>query len=412
MDRWKEIYHTLRKNPMRTFLTAFGVAWGIFMLLVVLGLGQGLENGVRNMFKGFATNSVFVWGQSTSISYKGMPERRYIQLTSDDIEIIRRNVPGIKVLCPRIQLGGYMGGNNVYYNNLTGAFSINGDIPDINHVYMWQFPKGRFINHSDIEQNRKVCVIGKRVEEILFEGKNPIGEYVRINNVYFQVVGTFKPIVSGRMTERDEQTIIIPFTTFQKAFNAHNDVHWFSIVGEDNVKGSVLETQIKTALAAAHQVHPNDPRAFGSFSSEDRFRKVQMTFLTVRWVAWFVGIMTLFAGVIGVTNIMLITVKERTKEIGIRRAIGARPWSIIIQIMLESIVLTTLAGYLGMLAGIWLVESVSKAGISGDMFKDPEIKIPVALISLVILIVSGALAGILPAARAIQIKPVEALRDE
>lgn len=412
MDRWKEIYHTLRKNPGRTILTAFGVGWGIFMLLVVLGLGQGLENGVKYMFKGFASNSIFVWGQSTSIPYKGMPEGRRVGLTSADTEIIRRNVPGIKVICPRIQLGGYMGGNNVSYGTKNGAFSINGDVPDINHVYLWKFPRGRFINQADIDQSRKVCAIGKRVEEILFEGKDPIGEYIRINNVYFQVVGTFKPQVAGRMTERDEQTIVIPFTTFQKAFNAPNDVHWFSIVCEDNVLGSEIEQQVKTVLANAHQVHPDDTRAFGSFSSQDRFGKIQMTFITVRWVAWFVGIMTLLAGVIGVTNIMLITVKERTKEIGIRRAIGARPWSIISQIMLESVTLTTLAGYVGLLAGIWLVESISKAGLSGEMFRDPEVKITVAITSLVVLILSGALAGILPALRAIQIKPVDALRDE
>lgn len=382
------------------------------MLLVVLGLGQGLENGVKHMFSGFASNSVFVWGGTTSMSYQGMPEGRWVRLQTSDIDIVKNNVKGIKYLCPRIQLGGYMGGNNVSYHNKTGAFSINGDIPDINKVYLWNIPKGRFINQSDMDENRKVCVIGKRVNEILFEGKDPIGEYVQINGVYFQVIGVHQPQVSGRMSERDEQTIVVPFTTFQKAFNKPNDVNWFAIVCEDNVKGSRVEQDVKKNLATAHKVHPDDSRAFGSFSSEERFGKVQMTFVTVRWVAWFVGIMTLFAGVIGVTNIMLITVKERTKEIGIRRAIGARPWSIITQIMLESITLTTLAGYVGLVAGIWLVEGINSIGISGEMFRNPEVSLSVAFTSLVILVISGALAGILPATRAIQVNPVDALRYE
>lgn len=411
MDRINEIYQTLRKNPLRTLLTAFGVSWGIFVLMIILGLGSGLENGIRSRFSGFATNGVFVWAQGTSMPYAGQKEGRRIEMKLDDVEYIRQKVDGIDVIAPRNQLGGYMGGNNVKYGNETGAFSVMGDVPDILKVYQWLLPSGRFINQRDLDESRKVAVIGKRVEEILFKGKNPIGEYISINGVNFSVVGTFRPQVSGEMAERDEQSIIIPFSTFQKAFNSDN-VNWLSVTGLPDVEGNDLEKRITDALKYKHQVHPDDPKAFGSFNTARMFVPMMMTFKTVNFIAWFVGIMTLIAGIIGVSNILLVIVKERTKEIGIRRALGASPANIMTQIILESLALTVFAGYIGMMAGIWLIEAIQKAGMDSDMFKNPEIKLSVAFTALAVLIIGGCIAGILPASKALRIKPVEALRYE
>lgn len=342
----------------------------------------------------------------------GFTEGRRIEMDIEDVDYIKSRVEGIKILAPRTQLGGHRGGNNVNYKNESGAFGINGDIPEIKEVYQWLIPKGRFISEMDLKESRKVCVIGNRVVDILFKNINPIGEYVEIQGVYFQVVGVYKTQSTGERAERDEQAIVIPFTTYQKAFNGGNKVQWFSIVCDDNYHASEVEKEIVDALKLKYKIHPDDPRAFGSFNAEERFRPMQMTFLTVRVISWFVGVMTLLAGVIGVSNIMLVTVKERTKEIGIRRAIGAKPVNITIQIVLESVIMTFLAGYVGMMAGIWLVEGLGHSGMNGQMFRNPEVEIPVAVTALVVLIISGCLAGWLPAQRAIQIKPVDALRAE
>lgn len=382
------------------------------MLIVTLGMSNGLENGIKHMFSGFTSNGVFVWGGKTSMAYNGFPEGRGVRIYTSDIEKVKTKVEGIEILAPRNQLGGWRGGNNVEYNNKAGAFSVNGDIPDIKKVYLWKVPNGRFINETDMENQRKVAVIGTRVRDVLFEGKDPIGEYIKINNVFFKVIGVFKPQTSGEMTERDLQTIIVPLSTFQNVFNSRKYINWFAIVCKDDVKGSVVEQEVKDVLKASHKVHPEDDRAFGSFNVEERFGQMNSIFTAVKFVAWFVGIVTLLAGVIGVMNIMLITVKERTKEIGIRRAIGAKPSRIISQIIAEAVVLTLIAGYIGLLIGTWGLEGLGLLSGEGQTLRDPSVRLSVAAASLVILVISGALAGVLPAYRAIQIKPVDALRDE
>lgn len=397
---------------MRTILTAFGVGWGVFMLMVILGSGKGLENGVKSMFAGFATNSVFFWGQSTSKAYMGLPKGRNMKFENDDIEYLKREVPGIDVLAPRNQLGGFRGGNNVTYKNKSGAFSVNGDMPEIMAINQVFMDEGRFINAQDIQENRKIAVVGKRVVDVLFDGDNPLKKYIQINGVYFQVVGSFHTKRSGSEAERDEQTIYIPFTTFQKAFNMGNSIGWFALTCKKGMKGSKVEADIRAALNRKYKVAPDDDRAFGSFNVEERFASMENTFTAVRVVSWFVGLMTLLAGIIGVSNIMLITIRERTREIGIRRAIGAKPAAIISQIILEAVSLTLLAGYLGMVTGIWLLEGIGKLGGSGSFFKNPEVSLQTAFTALLILVIAGALAGILPARRAISIKPVDALRYE
>lgn len=413
-DKWQEIIATVRKNKLRTTLTVFGVFWGMFMLLLMLGFGNGLETGIRKNMRGFATNSVYVWGQSTSMPYQGLQPGRRLRYTNDDAEALAREVRGIAHFAPRNQLGGFRDGNNITRGVKAGNFQVMGDVPAFQYIQPVRFEKGRFINENDLEERRKVAVIGKGVYDILYErGEEPIGSYLKVNGVYFQVIGMFRPRQSGDQGDRAANTIHIPFTTFQQAFNYGNRVGWFSVTGESHVSGVQLEKDIRRVLSVRHKIHPEDEHAIGSFNAEEEFGKVTTLFTGIKLFVWFVGMMTLLAGVIGVSNIMLIVVKERTKEIGIRKALGAPPWSIVSLILQESVVLTSLAGYIGLIAGVGLLELVSNlVGDSSDAFANPQIDFDVALIGAAVLVVSGALAGIIPARHAVGISPVEALRSE
>ena len=414
-DKWQEIYSSLRKNTLRTILTAFGVSWGIFMLVVMLGAGKGLENGIISGFGGTVTNSVFIWTQRTSIPYAGLPKGRWFNMKNEDMEAIRHGVPEIEYLAPRNQLRGYNGGNNVSFKTKSGNFSVMGDYPEIQFIAPMDLLQGRFINQFDIAEKRKVVVIGTNVRDVLFGDKNPINENVKINGVYFKVVGVWKTKKSGNQAEKDTKTLFIPFTTFQKAFNYGNVVGWMAVTAIPSSSAEAVEEKILGILKKRHKVAPQDDRAFGSFNAEKEFKQMSGLFGAISTLIWVVGIGTLMAGVIGVTNIMLIVIKERTKEIGIRRAIGATPASVISQIMMESIVLTGLAGYFGLVGGIGVVELIAAnlGPADGDsMFTNPEIDLQVALTALVILIISGALAGLIPARKAVKVKPIEALRTE
>lgn len=412
IDRLNEIWQTLRRNPLRTMLTAFGVGWGIFMLMIVLGSGNALENGVRSMFNGFASNSIYLWGRSTSTPYQGYAKGRRVTFDASDISYLKAQVKEIDVLAPRNQLGGWRGGNNVVYKDRTGAFSVTGDIPDYQKINIINMVEGRFLNDKDLSDERKVAVIGKRVQEVLFKKENPMGQYILINGVYFQVVGSFNTLKSGSRAERDEQTIYIPFTTFQKAFKTGGEIAWFAILCKEGSDAVEVEKKIKSALYRKHHIHPNDIRAIGGFNAQEDFARMENTFNTVRFVGWLVGIMTLLAGAVGVSNIMLITIRERTRELGIRRALGATPYSIVSQVMIESLVLTLLAGYVGMIIGIWGLEALNGLGITSDYFKNPSVELQSALIAMGVLTMAGLLAGVLPARKALAVKPVEALRWE
>ncbi len=411
-DRLAEIWQTLRRNPMRTLLTAFGVGWGIFMLIIVLASGKALENGVKNMFNGFASNSIYLWGRTTSMPYQGYAKGRPVQFEADDIPYLKTQVDGIEVLAPRNQLGGWRGGNNVVYREKSGAFSVTGDIPDYQKINIIDLVKGRFLNEPDLQEERKVAVIGKRVQEVLFENEEPIGKYILINGVYFQVVGVFHTLKSGSRAERDEQTIHIPFNTFQKAFKTGGKIAWFAVLCKEGFDAVSVEAEIKQALQRKYHIAPADIRAIGSHNAQEDFSRMENTFITVRIVGWLVGIMTLLAGAVGVSNIMLITIRERTRELGIRRAIGATPMHIVSQVMLESLALTTLAGYVGLLLGIWAIEALNNLGISSAYFLNPAVELKSILIALLVLVMAGLLAGILPARKALALKPVEALRWE
>ncbi len=418
-DRWQEIFHTLKKNKLRTFMTAFGVFWGIFMLIIMLGSGAGLENGVTSGMGKFATNSFFVWTQRTTMPFKGFPRGRRFNFRNDDIQALRDNIPEIEYLAPKIR--GWSAGdgtNNTIRNDRTGAFSIFGDYPEWNKIDPMDIIEGRFINNIDIENKRKVAVIGTRVREVLFEpDEDPIGEYIQIQGIYFQVVGVFVPLNTNiNFGGEKEQSIFIPFTTLQKTYNYGDIVGWFSIAAVDHVSASVVEEKAIKLLAQRHTIHPDDDEAFGHFNLEENFKQMTGLFAGISGLIWIVGIGTLLAGVIGISNIMLVIVKERTKEIGIQRAIGATPMNIMSQIVIESVFLTSIAGYFGLAVGVGFVEGINyaliKFGTDNEMFQRPEVDFNIAITALIILIASGALAGIIPARRAVRIKPIDALRDE
>ncbi|MFA6260653.1 MAG: ABC transporter permease [Bacteroidia bacterium] len=413
-DRIDEIYQTLSRNKLRTTLTAFGVFWGILMLILMLGLGQGLQNGITQAFSGTATNSFFVWAQTTSMPFKGLPKDRSIEFRNGDIEAIKKFVSEAQVVAPANQLGGYRGENNVVRGTKTAPFTVRGDYPEARAIQTIRLTKGRFINYNDLKELRKVCVIGERVRQILFKPEeNPLGEYLQVNGIYFQVVGTYTTDKGDEDAQEQLQTIYTPFTTFQQAFNYGDFVSWFSITSKPNVSASVAEAKVRALLASRHKIHPDDKRAIGSWNMEKEFKKIMGLFNGIRILVWIVGTGTLLAGVIGVSNIMLILVKERTKEIGIRRAIGASPISIMRQVMSESVALTLIAGYLGLVSGILLLEGIQMAIEGGtDMFRNPGVDLQIAFKALGILVGAGLLAGLIPARKAIAIKPVDALRAD
>jgi putative ABC transport system permease protein len=415
-DNWQEIISALKKNKLRAVLTAFGVFWGVFMLIIMLGTGNGLHNGAMKNFEKVATNSVFIWTRSTTVPFKGFPRGRRFRFTNDDIRALKDNVPEIQYIAPRNKLGGYRGINNVNRGQKNGAFSIFGDYPEIYYIKLMDITHGRFMKRLDLKETRKVAVIGDRVHKILFNPReDPIEQYIKIQGIYFKVIGVFNSKAAGDEEEEENQAIYIPFTTFQQAFNFGNRVGWFSLTAVKDVPVSLVEQKTISLLAARHQVAPNDTHAFGHWNTEKEFNKFISLFRGIRQLVWFVGTMTLIAGIIGVSNIMLVIIRERTREIGIRRAVGATPWTIISHIILESILLTAFAGYFGLVVGVGMLEAVSKGleifGSPTDMFKNPGVDFQIALIALIVLIVSGLCAGMIPAHRAISIKPVDAIRN-
>jgi len=414
IDRWLEIIHTLKSNKLRTFLTAFGVFWGIFMLTVMLGSGTGLENGIYKNMGDFSTNSAFMWTQKTTEPYKGFEAGRRWNFRNSDTKAIIDNVPGIELLAPRIQGYGGSGATNAVYKDNSGSFSIFGDYPEWNLIDPVTITAGRFINKMDIIKKRKVIVIGQRVKEVLFDkGEDPLNKHIRINGVYFKVVGVFKSKKGSGQADNENQNVHIPFSTLQRIYNYGDIVAWYALTSHKSTSVSEVMKEVVSTLKRRHNIHPDDDQAIGHFNVEEQFQKAQGLFIGINFLIWVVGIGTLLAGVIGVSNIMLIVVRERTQEIGIRRAIGAKPSNITKQILLEALVLTTSAGWMGLAAGVGLVELLNTVtGNESDFFYNPTIQFNIAVTALIILILSGIMAGFLPAKRALKIKPIEALRTE
>jgi putative ABC transport system permease protein len=417
-DKWQEIVTVLKKNKLRTFFTAFGVFWGVFLLVVMMGSGNGLRNSALEGFGNIATNSFFMWSQRTTMPYKGFQRGRFYNFRNADAVAIRQNVPEVDVVAPRLQAGGYRGsGSTVIRGERTGTFSSFGVTPDAFRIEPMNLLKGRLINNNDLEERRKVIVIGERVYlEMFKKDEDTIGEYLQIQGVYFKVVGVIKSKQRGNQAEEQDKSMFMPLNTLQQTYNYGDIIGWFSITAKKGVPASLAEQKTKDYLKTRHYIHPDDNRAIGSWNLENEFNKFNSLFLGITVLVWIVGSGTLFAGVVGVSNIMLIVVKERTKEIGIQRALGAPPSAIISQIIVESVFLTTLAGYIGLVVGVGLLELVNfmmeSSGVQSDMFRHPEIDFNMAMMSLGILVISGIFAGLIPARRAISIKPIDALRDE
>ncbi|WP_163716243.1 ABC transporter permease [Mangrovibacterium lignilyticum] len=416
LDLWKEILSALKQNRMRSFMTAFGVFWGIFMLIIMSGAGRALENGVLEGVKSFATNSAFFWTERTSVPFEGFQRGRRWDYDNQDIEYIRQNVREVEYLSPRL-FGWQQDGDNTVRGERTGAFNIYGDYPDYFKIDGWTPIKGRLMNEIDVREKRKVCVIGERVVEVMFaKDEDPIGQYLKISGVYFQVVGVIHPETKINIGGgKKEETIIIPFTTMQTAYNYGNVIHFFSVTAKKGHSVSDLQDKLKTILKERHKIAPDDLQAVGSFNIEAEFIKFNALFTGIQVLTWIVGIGTLFAGIIGVSNIMLVIIKERTQEIGIQRAIGATPGKIITHIVAESVFLTVMAGYVGLSLGVGLLELLSMALEAGGeelFFRNPQVDLKMALSALAVLVISGMFAGLIPAKRAINIKPIDALRDE
>jgi len=407
-DTWQEIYGSIRKNKLRTGITIVGVLWGIFILVVLLGAARGMENNFKRIFGDFATNSVFVWTQRTDMPFKGFQKGRRFSLTFKDIEVLEKEYANeIKLLAPRNQTNG-----TIVKDFKTGDFQVSGDYPVLDRVQKKDLIYGRFLNQNDIKNNSKVCVISEDMYKQLFDKKEmPIGQYVKISNVNYKVVGVYKP---SNTIDIDGDTAYIPFTTFQKVYNTSNKVDWMMITANEGVDIKQMEKDILLTLKSLHKVHPEDNRAFGSVNLGDQIDKL-MGFLTgMQFLTWFVGIATLIAGVFAIGNILLITVKERTKEIGIRRALGATPKSIRRQIVLESVFLTTVAGMLGIIFGGLVLFLLDFTVGSGDdpTLVNPTVNIPIVMLAFFILVLLGTLIGLIPAYMATVVKPIEALREE
>lgn len=416
-DSWAEILEALSSNWFRTLLTSFGVLWGIFILVILLAAGNGLENGVKQGFDGMATNSMFMWSQTASKPYKGLPKGRRYRFKIEDIDAIRREIPNLRYISPRNQLGGFRGTNNVVRGLNTGAYNVYGDYPEFIEQQPMDITLGRFINYSDINEKRKVAIIGSGVRSELYEkGEEVLGTYIKINGVNFMVIGTYNKKSNDGDAEEVQKEIFVPFTTFSQAFNMGNRVGWMAITAEDDTTITELKDDIFDLMKSRHTIHPEDDRAIGHFDLYEEFSKINGLFVALNFVAYFVGILVLLSGIIGISNIMLIVVKERTKEIGIRRALGATPWGIRSQILLESIFLTIISGMAGIALASGLLVLVNNIldgmDTSDMMFLNPSVNIGVVLIALTILIISGLLAGLIPAQTAIKIKPVDALRTD
>jgi len=413
-DRWNEILEALNANRFRTLMTAFGVFWGVMILVLLLALTNGLKNGVSADFGDFATNSIFMWSQGTSMSYKGLPKGRRFQFKLRDVAVLKENIPALKYVSPRNQLGGYRGANNVTRREKTGAFSVSGDYPEFIYQQPMDITEGRFLSYSDIQDKRKVAVIGVDVVKSLYDkDEDPMETYIKISGVNFMVIGIFKATNSNSDGEEDANTIFIPFSTFSQVFNFADNVGWMAITANDETSITSLKPEILSIMRKQHTINPDDERAIGNFDLAERFAKIMGLFSILTFVGYFVGALVLLSGVIGISNIMLIVVKERTKEIGIRRALGASPWEIRVQILQESLVLTILSGMVGIsfAAGvIWVMNSILESVGSVENFANPSVNIKVIIIALLILVISGVLAGLIPAARATQMKPVDALR--
>lgn len=415
LDSWQEIWATISKNKLRSALTGFGVFWGIFMLVILIGVGNGLSVGMFENVGGIASNSSIYWSNRTSEAYKGYRKGRWWNVTNKDLNLIKEKAKTVEYISPILFGGG--SDKNVVRGQKSGSYGLRGIYPDHYHVEGQYILQGRTLNYLDIEQKKKVCVIGKMVYETLFEkGEIAEGQYIRVDGIYFQVIGVVSPKANIPFMGRVEELVYLPFSTMQTAFNHGDVIHLLSCTTKPGYPVTVTEDEVKGILRTANNISPTDEKAVRSENIEKVFQMFQGLFFGIDSLIWLVGLGALFSGIIGISNIMLVTVRERTREIGVRRALGAKPMAIMIQILSESFVLTSIAGMLGFLVGIATLEGVNSA--LADEFAESRIFVPlfvtfnVAIVSMIILILSGLLAGVMPALRALKVKAIDAIRDE
>ena len=409
LDRWEEIWQTISRNRKRSIMTAFGVFWGIFMLTIMLGAGLGLKNALFSQLGDMSVNSCFFWGGRTSIPYKGLPSGRYWQFENEDLAAIKKQVPNVR------SVGSVIWGSEYKFsrNNKKGDYSLVGYNPDFQQISPQPIRFGRFFNEIDMEQQRKVCILTEQVWLDLFPGgEDPVGSTIRMNNMYLTVIGMIKGPDRGFRFHGDK-SVLMPVSTMQQMYNMGHKLHSVAVAANDDADIKEVETNIKQLVFARHTISPDDTKAVYSQNLGEQVNKFNSLFGGIGTLTWIVGIGTLLAGLVGVSNIMLVIVRERTQEIGVRRALGARPRIIISQIMSESFVLTFVAGIFGLALAVALLsgaESVLTASAGRPI--RPQISFGTGMLSMTVLILGSLLAGILPASRALRIKPVDAIREE
>ena len=409
LDRWEEIWQTISRNRKRSIMTAFGVFWGIFMLTIMLGAGLGLKNALFSQLGDMSVNSCFFWGGRTSIPYKGLPSGRYWQFENEDLAAIKKQVPNVR------SVGSVIWGSEYKFsrNDKKGDYSLVGYNPDFQQISPQPIRFGRFFNEIDMEQQRKVCILTEQVWLDLFPGgEDPVGSTIRMNNMYLTVIGMIKVPDRGFRFHGDK-SVLMPVSTMQQMYNMGHKLHSVAVAANDDADIKEVETNIKQLVFARHTISPDDTKAVYSQNLGEQVNKFNSLFGGIGTLTWIVGIGTLLAGLVGVSNIMLVIVRERTQEIGVRRALGARPRIIISQIMSESFVLTFVAGIFGLALAVALLsgaESVLTASAGRPI--RPQISFGTGMLSMTVLILGSLLAGILSASRALRIKPVDAIREE
>ena len=417
IDTWQEIYHSLQNNKLRTFLTMIGVGWGMFLFVALLGAAKGMENGFDKAFAGFATNSIFLWAQNTTIPYDGFPKGRKMDLHLPDIQVLEKKIPEIDYISPQSTRGNFGSPGEIFSKDgKKESYTLNGDYPVGNKISEKKLIFGRYINDADISGNKNVIVIGEEIYKNFFDAKkneNPLGKTVTVKGLFFNVIGVFRVQKQGGNMGSDNSAYI-PFSTFTKMYNDGDKVGFFAIVGKNDTDLNVLENTIKTELKAKYNVSPDDTNAFGSFNLGKLFGKLTGFLTGMQLLTIVVGTLTILAGVIAISNILLITVKERTNEIGIRRALGAKPAEVRNQILLESVVITITSGLLGFIFGIFLLMILNALTEGQDDFPfyNPTVDYGEVFAAMGVMVFLGLLIGMIPAQRAVSIRPIEALRTE
>lgn len=404
-DKWQEIFATMKKNKLRTILTAFSVAWGIFILIILLAAGQGLKNGASEQFGNDAQNSIWIDGGTTSMPYEGYKTGRNIQLTNSDLYYIKNHIEDVDRASAMYRA---WGSKPLSYKKEHAGFTVRSCAPDHDELEKAKLVSGRFINENDFKEFRKVCVIGMPVKKTLFKEEDPLNKFIDVGGTPYKVVGVFNDAGRG-----DNERIYIPLLTAQRTMGGKSDVDviWFSTGTASIDRSNQMMEEVRHRLSKKYHFNPEDKNAIGLFNNNVEFKKVMGMLDGIKWFVFIIGVLTLLAGIVGVSNIMLIIVKERTKEIGLRKAIGATPFSIVALILQESVFITFVAGYTGLLLGIGLIELLKNMGLESDFFKNPEVNISIAISALILIIISGALAGLIPAIKAARVEPITALRE-